>query len=339
MITLRNKNYFIDNNCLLTRENNEIIIKNIDHFSINEIIDLLEREKNRKTFMTSLGNLYYSIKGKLMNSSFKKEDGDKFWNEFLGSKILDDIVYKLYKKENLFKEKLVINLFKEFSYYFPNFNSSFVALTHKDLFNMYFPPIKIILFEKALENTHAMEMVNKAFNKINIQHEWGHTSSSFYFFTSKTKYFETPERKIKVKDKKKSKEKEKIINEGGKAVEYLLYGRIMKEMNAKEAIFILNWQNYKLSLEDFHFQFSQLEYKKLSDVFKEAMSIENIDESVKNAYSEYKAKGPSFQSNLEDYLFKAKRKDKIYLNLENLKFKIGPKRHLRHSDFINKNKK
>ena len=334
-----NKNYFINNNCLFSKKSNQIIIENIDHYSINEIVNFLEKNKKEKLLWTSFSKIYYSIKGILMNSSFKKEGGDKFWNEFLESPILDDIVYKLYKKENIFKKKLVINLFKEFSYYFPNFNSSFVALSHKDLFNMYFPPIQIITLEKALENTYAIEMVNKAFNKISIQHEWGHISSSFYFFISKTKYFETPERKFKVKDKKKSKEKEKIIKEGGKAVEYLIYGRIMREMNAKEAIFILNWKNFKLLLKDFRFQFSQLKYRKLSDVFEEAISIENIDETVKNAYNEYKAKGSSFQYNLEYYSFRAKRKEKIYLNLENLKFKIHSKHHFRHSDFINKNKK
>ena len=92
---------------------------------------------------SDFNKFYYSLKGLLNNTPFKKEDGDKFWEEFLSSKILDDLVKILYRKENVFNQKCIIDLFKEHSYYFPNYNTSFIALSHKELFNMYFPPSKV----------------------------------------------------------------------------------------------------------------------------------------------------------------------------------------------------
>ena len=142
---LVNNDYIIKDNNLYKKDNEkEVLIENADEYLINDIIknDVL-LSNNKKNLIKN----YYSLKGFLKNLSFKKEDGDKFWVEFLSSKILDDIVQKLYKKENIFKQKRIIEQFKEHSYYFPNFNTSFLALSHKELFKMYFPPSQIELIE------------------------------------------------------------------------------------------------------------------------------------------------------------------------------------------------
>ena len=332
---IKNNDFFVKNNILYSKKDkSEIILENVDDYLINEIIEdniLFKKNKNK------LIKKYYSIKGLLKHSSFSKENGDKFLEEFLNSNILTDIVKRLYDKDNMFNQKVIIDLFKEHSYYFPNSNNSFIALSHKELFNMYFPPSNINPPTEKVNNSFSLKMINRAFDKIKIQHEWGYTSSYFLFFTLKIKYFETPKRKVKIKKTSDIKKKEKNITEGGKAVEILLYGRVIKELNAKEAIFILNSENYNLSLTEFHHNFNTLKNYKLSDIFKEAMKNPNIDVSVKEAFNEYNQKGKYFKHNMEHYSFRIKEKKNSIIDLDNIKFERGKNIHPKNSCFI-KNK-
>ena len=331
-----NNDYIVKNNNLYKKNNqNEILLENVDEYLIDEIINnnvLSSKNKNKEL------KLYYSIKGLLKNLTFRKEDGDKFWKEFLSSQVLEDIVKSLFKRENIFNKKEIIDLFKERSYYFPNFNTNFLALSHKEIFYMYFPPTEVKYPNNASKDSDILDMINRAANKIKIQHEWGHTSSSYLFFTQKIKYFTTPERKIKYQETTESKNTVKFIKEGGTSVEILLYGRVIEDLNAKEAIFILNNKNYNLSLNDFRDKFIELEKKKLDDVFKEALTNTEIDDYIKKAYEEYKEKDKNFKYNLEDYSLKIKANKKTFINFENIKFKLGKNCHPKHSDFI-KNKK
>ena len=92
---------------------------------------------------------------------------------------------------------------------------------------MYFPPSDIIIPEIGLKDCYIVKMINKAVNKIKIQHEWGHGSSSHLFMNYEIKYFTAPERNIKFKEKSESKYNIKKISEGGKVVEFLLYKRVI----------------------------------------------------------------------------------------------------------------
>ena len=339
-----NKDYYVKNNTLFNK-NNELVLENLDYYSINKLL-LFEILKIPNKDISIFKTNCYSIKGVLMNIPFAKEPINNYWKEFLSSSVLDDVVKKLFKNnENIFKEQIVINLFQKMSFYFPNFNDDFFALSHKDLLFIYFSPRNIIVLEKDLQNsTSLIKMINKSLNKVDIQHEWGHISLSFLYFSSKTNYFDTAERKIQLlkKDKDESKltKKEIYVTEGGKAVEYLLYGRVINEINSKEAIFILNSDNYKLSLEEFFMRFMNLKNEKLLDVFKTALKNENIDKCVKDAYAEYINKDKYFKLNLEDFIFKAKKREIIHsfidLDYENITFKIPYKSHLKHSHFMKK---
>ena len=145
------------------------------------------------------------------------------------------------------------------------------------------------------------------------------------------KYFTTPKRNFILKENSETNDKKKIIYEGGKAVEFLLYKRIINRLNAKEAIFILNGKNYELTLENFQKKFINLKHLKLIDVFEEAIKNPNIDELVKKAYKEYKKKGKGFKYNVENYSFKVKEKGINFADLEKTNFKIGNNYHHRYS--------
>ena len=129
-----NKEFTIKNNILYDRNNN-ILIENVDYYSIKNLLSKGILTQNDILDLDFINQYYYSIKGLLcLNTTFNKEEGDKTWEEFLSSTVLDDLVKELYEiKKNRFKEKEVINLFKESSYYFPNFNDDFLALSHKEL--------------------------------------------------------------------------------------------------------------------------------------------------------------------------------------------------------------
>lgn len=76
---------------------------------------------------------------------------------------------------------------------------------------MYFPPTKTDYPNVDIKGYYILNMLNKAANKVKIQHEWGHTSSSVLFFTFKIKYFTTPERKIKFKENSEKKIMKKLF--------------------------------------------------------------------------------------------------------------------------------
>ena len=286
---------------------------------------------------------FYSLKGLLYsNTEFTKEEGDKIWEEFLSSSVLDDLVNKLYNIEiNIFKEKEIINIFKQSSYYFPNLNDEFETLSHKELMLMYFPPRKIYCFGIDIKKIQSIiKMIKKSLNKINIQHEWGNTSSSFLFFNSQKKYLNTQELiKCKCKDfiKNDINIKDEIrIKKEGYSIERLLYGRVINEINPKEAIYILDSNNYKKSLKNFCLDFNDLNKNNLISVFEKAIKNENIDKIVTEAFEEYKSLNIEFKENLENYSFKTRKSGNININLENLVFKVPTKGHLNNSYFVQK---
>ena len=154
-------------------------------------------------------------------------------------------------------------------------------------------------------------------------------------FNSETKYFNTPDRKIIRKNNINIKDDIRV-KEGGYTVEYLLYGRIINEINTKEAIYILDRNNYQKSLQNFFLDFNDLNNNSLASVFEKAIKGKNIDITVIKAFEEYKSLKKDFKENLEYYSFKAKKSGNIDFNLENLVFRVPTKGHLNNSYFVQK---
>ena len=237
-----NSNYKIKNNALYKGEKK--LLENIDNYSISKMSYVLNDFKINDAIekITDTKEEFYNIKGKLNNLPFKKEDGDKYWKEFLLSPALEELQSKLFRcNENIFNKEYIIKFFQNNSFYFPNFNDNFAALSHKETFKMFFSIRKFNFNIKELNETKVEQMILRAFTKVDIQHEWGHTASSLLFFDSKIQFFDTPERNIKFFKNKKM----EISKEGGEIVEYLLYGKIINKLNAKQAIYILDSQNYQ----------------------------------------------------------------------------------------------
>ena len=178
---------------------------------------------------------------------------------------------------------------------------------------MYFPPSQMENINFEYKYTYTINMINKVVNKIKIINEWENISSSPLFFNLKNKECE-------------------------KNVEFLMFGRIIEDLNIKEAIFILNSNNYNLSLNEFRSVFMNLKNKKLEDIFKAELNNSNIDDSIIKAYEEYKEKGEKFQLALENYSFNIKRNKNGFINLDKIRFKIGKNDHNKIKPFL-KNKR
>ena len=303
-----NNKYKIKNNVLYN--DNIKLIENIDNYSIKKMSYILDDFDVNDAIekITDTKENFYNIKGKLSDLPFKKQDGDIYWEEFLLSPVLEELQSKLFRcNENIFNKENIINFYQKNSFYFPNFNDNFTALSHKETFKMYFSIRKIDFNTKDLCQTKVEQMVLRAFTKVDIQHEWGHTASSLLFFDSKIPFFDTPEKNIKFFKNKKM----KLSKECGEIVEYLLYGKIINKLNAKQAIYILDSQNYQKNLNQFRADFKNLKNKSLIEVFNDALKNPNIEECVKNALNEYLEKGKSFRDNLIYYEFKAKKKNSL----------------------------
>jgi len=334
IINLKNE-YYIKENILFKGEKKLIV--NIDNYSLKVLLsdfDDIEDKKNHAKILC-FEKLYYNIKGILLNSEFNHEEGNKIWKEFLSSPVLEELQSKLFlNKDNFFKQDKIISFYQNHSLYFPNWNEDFFALSHKDIFAMYFSPRKLQENIPALSNSNILKLVLKAFAKVDIQHEWGHTSSSFLFFAPKTDYFDTPKRKLKLYKGKEIQEDENI-KEGGNIVEKLLYGRIINELNIKETVYILNGENYKKTLDNFLTDFMKLKSSSVKKVFEEALKNENIDQCVKDAFKEYLNENKNFRKNIRYFSFKTKKPGFKNVDYEKAKFYCRPRRnHKSHSYYI-----
>ena len=280
----------------------------LNNFKVNNAIEKI----------TDTKEAFYNIKGKLNTLPFKKEDGDKYWEEFLLSPVLEELQSKLFKfNENPFNKENIIKLFQKNSFYFPNFNDNFNSLSHKELFKMYFSIRKIYFNTKELYQTKVEQMIHRAFIKVDIQHEWGHIGSSILFFSSK--FFKN--------------KNEEITKEIGEIIEYLLYGKIINKLNAKQAIYILDSHNYQKKINQFRADFQNLKNKSLKEVFKDAMKNPNIEECIKDACDEFYKKGKNFRNNLKYFEFKRKNNGLNKVDYEKLNFKSNRNHHHRHSFF------
>jgi len=72
--------------------------------------------------------------------------------------------------------------------------------------------------------------------------------------------------------------------EGGNYLEYLLFDRVLNELNLAQALYILNESNYDKSLIEFRIGFNNLDIKdlKIKGVFKEYNDLIDLEESDKS---------------------------------------------------------
>ena len=318
------------NKLIIKKENKTIIeIDNYDSYCLvkEDILDIIEK----KLFKNS--ECLYSLKGYLLNHELNKAFGDYCWELFLSSNLVEEIIGKFFSNldHKIFRNKQVINIFKNNSYYHPIFNSRFTAFTQKELFKFYFSCK--VKSPKAWKKTAFDKLAKRAFYMAKIQHEFFHGCQAYLFFAFQDKnIFDSPKSEITViKAEERAKEALKeeydkvtnniVINyikdthkEAGETLEKLLYNRILDSINLKESIYILSKENYSKSLEDFRKGFILLKNKTLKELLEKA-SINNEDIFMMECYEDFLKMKEAEQKEIDTCTWKSKKV------VENLDFK------------------
>ena len=220
-----------------SKENGKAIkLNKYNDYIINKkIIENKFKQKENKYHYQSkrMGkSLYYFLN----NLEFSKGKGDKLWEQFLKTNIVENIVKLYYKNipSDIFKDEKIINFFKDNSYHFPLNLQDKLAMTQKEVFRIYFGPKRNNLSSKEIINKGSLwKVVDDAFYKVKLIHEWFHACQAFLFFSMKNNnIFDSPKREIIVKGEKIE------SDEGGETIEILLFGREIKELDFNEVLYI-----------------------------------------------------------------------------------------------------
>ena len=316
-ISFKNTVYKSETNQLIINknDNSEIVIENIDCFELEE--EDIQRIVDGQIRLP-LSKNYHSIKGNLFLRELSKTEGNIIYEQFLKSPLLKDIIFKSYGIEReIFSNQYVIQTFKDNTFYFPIYNSSYDTYTEKELFKIFID--YNIDNEKELRKlkTPIIKFAKKAFMTVNIEHEFGHAHKTFlYYYDYDTEDFDSPIVKITL-----NMDDEIEIKEGGLTFEYTLYGREIKELNFKEIIYINNYNNFSKSLKDYRNDFMNLKNESLINVFEREGKNNN---EIAEIFDFFKTLPNEEKNALETQLFKSgKRNNNIPLDLEKVTFSFG----------------
>ena len=150
-----------------------------------------------------------------------------------------------------------------------------IGLTDKFTMKIYFIPfMSQIIFEKGLILKNEKNIMKNGFFIRVGNHEIGHNFTNINFYMENCQIPITTPRK---------KTFDEI--EGGYYIDYALFGEILREINLKQALYILNEKNYEKTYLDFQYGFKDIKEEdlKVEGVFKEM--CENIINNI-NPYHE-----------------------------------------------------
>ena len=160
-------------------------------------------------------------------------------------------------------------------------------------------------------------LIKKAFFIVNNEHEFGHGHRPLLFYINPKLFdFDSPLIEIKFNETDKIQ-----TDEGGRMFEYLLYGKIIYEMNLKEVIYISNYNNLSKNCAQFREDFIDLKNKDVMTVFQNE-SKDNIE--ISEAFEVYKKLPKEIKDRLENEIFKSgKINPNKPIDLETYKFSSG----------------
>lgn len=300
--------------------NNEKIIDNFDYYKIKQE-DIQQIILNK--IKLPLNDTYYSFKGDLIMRDLTYKDGYIIYEKFIGSPLYEDIFFSLYEiKNNLLNPNILLEYLKKNTYYFEIQNSTSNAYSDKKCFNIFVDySVEERIYNDYNFDYEFMNFIKKAFMTVNTQHEFGHSHQRLLVFLgfkiNNSNNFDSPLVNIKLK-----KDKNIQITEGGDLFEYLLYGRVIKEMNLKEIIYINNINNFQKSLNKFHYDFVNLKNKNVEEVFKTEGKNNNEISKIYNLYNNLTKEEKEKLEN--DYIKSAKRRNdekKKFIDFENFLFR------------------
>ena len=269
-----NQSYENDN---LIIANDDISLYNLKNLKL--YIDSVDEDKN----IFKNYELYkYEEIVKFYNNKFDEDKIRTFLNKILNSKVLKEAFALFYGKdikypfsERIVKEDETKDNFNKYIKFIPLKNETTNAVTEKFSMETYIFLNKGLIASNNLNDTEKKlssdeELINKALIngaivEINY-HELNHNFHNYFCcLENGNEPIKTP-RKIEIEER-----------EGGNNMERIMFGRVLNELNLRQALYILNEKNYDKPLNQFREDFIKLKdnYSECQGVFEEYSKIKN----------------------------------------------------------------
>ena len=218
---------------------------------------------------------YYNFDALLLNNEISRyiDNIKKFLNH-----IVDSNVYKQALKELFpdYYDYLTLNDSEEIKQYidermkfYPFQDLSTSGITDKLSCNSFITSVNFKLYDKDFSIINK-DVFKAGLTIVNCIHEINHANQIIiYFKGNKIDLINSPERELKDGNNTK-------VKEGGIILEYILFGKIISNINLLECLYIMNEDNYKQDINEFKNNFMNLrELVKVSEEETKFIKIEN----------------------------------------------------------------
>ena len=252
-----------------------------------------------------------------------------FWKKLLidifRSKAYNEVRDSLFTKSqiNIFKiDSFISNIIDNIKFFI--YNTTFFGNTNKESNTVY----EYGIYNLEIENHSVALLIFYGFHIIiNIHEIGGHLNIRYQYYFSLDETFHSPEITSNEKDFY-SKYAQGKGGESGETIEIRLFGEVKYSLTIKEALFVLNKNNYELSSKDFKNNFQKCNEKSIDELLNNSSLIElllnlgiNVNDlndndkfrynyplnrktNENNAYFEYKSRHPISYYYTEANLFK-----------------------------------
>ena len=252
-----------------------------------------------------------------------------FWKKLLidifRSKAYNEVRDSLFTKSqiNIFKiDSFISNIIDNIKFFI--YNTTFFGNTNKESNTVY----EYGIYNLEIENHSVALLIFYGFHIIiNIHEIGGHLNIRYQYYFSLDETFHSPEITSNEKDFY-SKYAQGKGEESGETIEIRLFGEVKYSLTIKEALFVLNKNNYELSSKDFKNNFQKCNEKSIDELLNNSSLIElllnlgiNVNDlndndkfrynyplnrktNENNAYFEYKSIHPISYYYTEANLFK-----------------------------------
>ena len=186
-----------------------------------------------------------------------------------------------------FVDEIIANIIDNIKFFI--YNTSFLGDTNDYNNKIY----EYGNFNIDIENESVSLLIFYGFHIIiNIHEIGGHLNVKYQYYISLDETFHSPDIKEDLKRLYSNHRKERN-KESGEAIELGLFGQVKDTLTIKEALFVLNKNNYVLTSEQFKANFGECNTKKLSELLDENMKVflkkleinpSNLDENDNNNY-------------------------------------------------------
>ena len=241
-----NKNYYISHK--VDPSQNKVIFIPLEKVCLNNL-------NNFKLEGNYTLELYYNFDALLLDNEINPYINNikKFLKHIINSKVykqaLNELFPDYYDYLTSDDNEEIKQYIDERIKFYPFQNLSISGITDKLSFNSFIPSIYFLASDLSIINKNAYKI---GLTIVNCIHEINHANQdSIYFKGNRIDLINSLERELKNGRNTK-------VEEGGISFEYILFGKIISNINLLECLYIMNEDNYEQDIEEFKKNFMNL---------------------------------------------------------------------------------